>query len=195
MLTCPVCKCKFPIHYIRAGKPQKYCSKKCRYVGEKTKHTCKTCGKVFVRSFLGTKASHIYCSLACIQRSPCQFCGKTITGRSRFQSGVRRFCSRKCASVAHQVIGSKTAYKIKAFFQSLKKNGKIACNRCGTSDHRVLVVHHPSGRKNGHRKLELLCANCHHLVHWSKSQKHERDVEAARYIYAVKPNANLFSVA
>lgn len=189
MSVCPVCKCKFPIHYVHRGQPQKYCSKKCRYAGIKIKCVCRTCGKVFIRSWLGTRSSHIYCSLECHQRTPCKVCGTIITGRNRMNHRLRSFCGRRCSSIANQVLGKKkSSYTIKAFFECLQKQGEIKCSMCGCSDKRALAVHHPVGRKNGHNTLQVLCANCHHVLHWGTSTNRSRAIQIAEWLYKIRPD-------
>ncbi|MBI2450384.1 MAG: HNH endonuclease [Candidatus Nealsonbacteria bacterium] len=49
-----------------------------------------------------------------------------------------------------------------------RSNKKMMCVHCGTTDRRVLMVHHKDiNRKNNKIKnLIWLCQNCHHLTHY-----------------------------
>jgi 5-methylcytosine-specific restriction endonuclease McrA len=46
-------------------------------------------------------------------------------------------------------------------------NGKIVCQKCGNTDLRVLLVHHIDKNRNNNNpeNLQILCYNCHILVH------------------------------
>src|SRR5690606_16809045 len=144
---------------------KEYCSKKCRYSDSFIDKTCLTCGKVFTKNILSTK-SDSYCSLACIQRNPCELCGKIITGRRFFQSKPKRFCGRACAAFVNKTLKSKKTYIAQGFAQSIHIHGKIICNKCGNDDIQVMVVHHIDRDRlnNSMENLETLCANCHHKI-------------------------------
>lgn len=172
MDKCKMCDNTFKRKYRSKGLRKEYCSKKCRYSDFFVEKTCLTCGKLFTKNTLSTK-SDLYCSLACIQRHPCELCGKTITGRKTFQSFPKRFCSRACAAFVNVSLKAKKAYVCKGFAQSIKLRGEISCNRCGNDDIQVLVVHHLDGDRtnNSLENLETLCSNCHHRIHWGKGQR------------------------
>jgi len=183
MDKCKVCSVEFKRKYRMAKKRKVYCSKKCKYADSQVEKKCLTCGKSFTKNLL-SKKSDLYCSLACIQRHPCQLCEKIITGRVKFQSGEKRFCSRKCSNFVHRTLNSKISYMPNGFARSLKDHGKIICNKCGIEDIEVLVVHHiDRDRKNNKiENLETLCANCHHKIHWGTSEKRLKCVHLAHMI-------------
>ena len=182
MDTCPICGVEFPRHWRNKGVRQVYCSKACRYRAWFFEKTCPTCGKTFRTNKLSTRQD--YCSLACIQRSPCQLCGKIITGRATFQGGEKRFCSRKCANIVNRTMASKTKYVVFGFAWTIKRTGRLACEQCGQDNPARLVVHHRDRdrKNNAGENLETLCANCHAALHWSDSVHRTADVAVARII-------------
>lgn len=180
MDTCKVCPAQFKRKYIRAKQRQIYCSKKCRYIDSpKFECVCKTCGVSFSVIFLNKNKE--YCSISCAQRSPCQLCGKIITGRKTFQGGEKKFCSRKCSNFVNRTINSKKSYVSKGFSETIKKFGKIICERCNIDNINCLCVHHKDGDRgnNAIDNLETLCANCHHIEHWGEGSKRIKNVELA----------------
>lgn len=183
MDKCKVCKNTFKRKYPRGGKRKIYCSKKCRYSDSFITKTCPTCNKEFKKNFVTKNAE--YCSLSCIQRHPCQLCGKIITGRKTFQSGEKRFCSRQCSNFVHRTINSKKAYGAKGYANSLKKYNEIRCNKCGINDIRVLVVHHINSDRNdnSYSNLETLCANCHHILHWGETDNRLKLFDLAHLLF------------
>jgi hypothetical protein len=184
--TCPICNTQFRRKYSRSKQRKIYCSRSCRYKASAIECTCKTCGKSFT-AFIPRRNTE-YCSRACIERSPCLVCGETITGRASFQSGIRRFCSRKCASIANNCIDAKSNYVVKGFVSTLERIGKIACERCGFSNIFALHVHHVDRDRenNESTNLETLCANCHNIEHWNSSKSKTDKVEVAHFIYKTK---------
>lgn len=61
------------------------------------------------------------------------------------------------------------------------------CTKCGIDDKRVLQLHHKNKPKKGEMRqaswklikngeVELLCANCHLIVHYEKSETTNREV-------------------
>jgi hypothetical protein len=179
---CPICLTQFHRRWLRPGVKQTYCSKKCRYDAGRFPSHCKTCGKPFKSHKLRLHPD--YCSLACIERSPCQFCGRLITGRVKFQGGERRYCSRECAAFANLTFKSQTKYKVLAFLGCLQRHGKIVCERCGYDDVTGLVAHHRAGRAAGLcNDLEVLCGTCHVQEHWKNSKANAQNVQIARRIY------------
>ena len=171
MDKCKICENLFKRKYSRSKKKKIYCSKKCRYADSFVEKKCLTCGTVFNKNIL-SKGLDEYCSISCIQRHPCQLCGKIITGRKTFQSGEKKFCSRKCSNFVNRTMKSKVSYMPNGFARSIKDHGKIQCNRCGNEDIKVLIVHHiDRNRKNNKiENLETLCANCHHKIHWGQGE-------------------------
>lgn len=183
MDKCKLCDNVFKRKYRSKGILQEYCSRKCKYADAYVDKTCFTCGKLFTKNRL-SKKSDIYCCLACIQRHPCQLCGKTITGRVTFQSGNKKFCGRSCAAFVNRTLKSNIQYMPNGFAKSLKDHGKIICNRCFNDDMQVLVVHHidKNRKNNAVDNLETLCANCHHKTHWGESDKRLKCIQLAKMI-------------
>lgn len=177
---CPVCGKTFPRRSIHKGVRQKTCSKQCRYKSMPTvEKSCKTCGKNYTLKTLGAgRKNKDYCSLACIERSPCQLCGTIITGRHKFQCGERRFCSKQCSSIVNSTAKGKQNYVVRGFAACLNRINKIACEHCGFSIPEGLAVHHINGDHDdvSSDNLKVLCANCHSIEHWGSSQKRKNDV-------------------
>lgn len=182
MIECKVCGISFSLKYKRAGQKQIYCSKTCSYADHYVEKTCLTCGKNFTINTLN--AHREYCSLSCIERSPCQLCGKIITGRATFQSGERRFCSRRCASIVNSSMNPKKKYTTLGFAATIKRIGKLACECCGEDDVHTLIVHHVDRNHANltEDNLVTLCANCHFREHWKGSVTRQRTVQVAHYV-------------
>lgn len=183
MDKCIICENVFKRKYPRGGQRKIYCSKKCRYSdAKKYIKNCKTCNKEFTAIFLNKNKE--YCSLACIQRHPCQLCGITITGRKTFQGGEKKYCGRKCANFVNVTLKSKKAYVPKGFAQTLNNYGKIICERCKYDDVNCLCVHHKDGNRNNNSldNLETLCANCHHKEHWGDKDKRLKNINLAHML-------------
>jgi hypothetical protein len=182
MDQCEICGTAFKRHYRRGGKRQIFCSKACTYQARYVERVCLTCGKHFRRNTLARSHSTAYCSRACIERSPCQVCGEIITGRRVFQSGERRFCSRRCSSLANHVLSGEKNYVVKGFASCIRRNGKLSCERCGFDDARGLVVHHRDrDRANtAEENLETLCCNCHAIEHWPDSASKIMKLDVAK---------------
>lgn len=183
MDKCPVCSKEFKRKYSRAKQRQIYCSKKCRYIdAPKFVCKCKTCNKTFNVTHL--QKNKEYCSLACIQRHPCQLCGEIIKGRKTFQSKEKKYCSRKCASFVNATLRSSKKYVPLGFSETIKKYGKLICERCKIDDENVLCVHHIDNNRqnNDISNLETLCANCHHKEHWGGGDSRKKNVELAHML-------------
>ena len=184
MDRCVICSSEFRRKYSRGGQRKMCCSRKCSYkrkVQLLPFRPCKTCGKMF-RNTIRTKSE--FCSVSCFQRTPCILCGKIIIGRATFQSGKRRFCGRACASLVNKGAKSKIKYAVFGFVATLRKTGKIACERCGFDNPFGLTVHHKDRDRsnNAFENLETLCATCHQIEHWSESKKRTKDIfTATRY--------------
>lgn len=170
MDQCKVCGAPFKRHYRRGGERKIYCSKKCKYADGYTVCTCKTCGKEYRVNYF-SNGNREYCSAACIQRHPCDLCGKIITGRKTFQSKLKRFCSRSCANIVHRTSTTKSKYMVVGFVATIRRFGKLCCERCAEDHLEVLCVHHKDrNRKNSDPdNLETLCLNCHGREHWESS--------------------------
>lgn len=158
---CAICCNKFyakPSHKAKGWG--KYCSKACQYKGQKTGGmvSCNICGiKVY----------------------------KTRNDQSRSQSG-KYFCNKSCQTIWRnsQYSGvnhsnwtsGKASYRV-----ALLRSGRTqVCSKCGTSDKRVLAVHHKDRNRDNNNLSNLmwLCHNCHYLVHHDKT-------EAAGFVVAV----------
>lgn len=186
MDTCPTCKSTFPRKYIRKGQRKVFCSRQCRtYVSEIVEtRTCKTCGKQFGLSRLGVKRNRDFCSRECVARNPCQICGKMITGRNIMNGRVRAYCSRLCGAIANRTITGRKQYVHLAYMACLCRHGILCCERCGIQDTEVLVAHHQDGKKNGiHKNLEVLCANCHHKLHFGPSYLRSTHISRSMTIF------------
>lgn len=185
MDTCLNCPNIFRRKYIAKGKRKVYCSRQCALNAiKKVKHkkTCKTCLCVFYAGYNRKRSE--YCSRACIERHPCQLCGKIITGRVTFQSGQKRFCTRKCSNIFHRTLRSQTAYVARGFANSIKKHGKIKCQQCDLEEISCLCVHHidENRENNSPENLQTLCYNCHARLHWEDSANRLQNIQVAHAI-------------
>lgn len=151
---------------------------------------CEICSKEFY-----PKSSHVkmgwgkFCSSACHHVSmrtgkmvKCNECKikvyKNNTELSRSKSN-KFFCSKSCQTKwrnkyfsgnkhANWVQGESTYRKV-----LIGSDEEQICNRCRTTDTRVLVAHHiDHNRKNYDIKnLMWLCRNCHFLIHYDKLEE------------------------
>lgn len=148
------------------------------------KRKCVQCGNAFeTTNYFISKGQGRFCSRKCYYknarkgvRKKCDGCNKqvyrNVTQIKRSKSG-KFFCSKSCQTVWRNKHYSKekhTRWKGGEYtYRRLLKNTdtKIACLRCGTSDRRILAVHHKDG-DHSHNSVEnlcWLCHNCHALVH------------------------------
>lgn len=125
----------------------KFCSKACSFASMRTGISvkCDGCGVAVYRTPKYIKAS----------KSGKYFCGKSCQTRWR----NLEFIGNRHANWQH---GRGSYRKI------LKRSGtEPVCALCGSTDDRVLIVHHKDvNRKNNSlENLVWLCRNCHYLVH------------------------------
>lgn len=184
MDACDFCGTKFKRHYRRGGIRQRWCSKSCSIKGSRVPRKCETCGKDYSTTKLEVGPRLRYCSVACIERYPCLFCGEIIKGRVRFFNADKRFCSRKCANIAHKSMTAKKKYVVIGFAERVRSHGSLSCERCEIDDYRVLIVHH---RDRDHSNIDrsnlcVLCYNCHHVEHWKDAIVRKRSVGIAMLI-------------
>lgn len=163
---------------------QRFCSRRCRQLGQWCENECPTCHTRF-RVHFSSKNQKRFCCIACIPRGPCKLCGRTIHGVVG-----KSYCSMSCAAIANQTLKSKQKYITIGYAACLRRTGKIACERCAIDNPRVLQVHHRD-RNRKHTKpsnLEVLCANCHLLEHEHRrysGKKREEYVRVAEFIAAL----------
>jgi predicted nucleic acid-binding Zn ribbon protein len=153
---------------------------------------CKNCGKKFkIENYYRIKKGMAnFCSIECYLESRwskknCVVCGKEIPKESRHY----RYCSEKCYKKGLRLFDKQRWEKRKRRFKEakLKLIKKLGgkCMKCGFSDIMALEFHHLEKRndyqhnnerflkflKDNH-KLQLLCANCHRILHkergWGK---------------------------
>jgi len=179
---CLICSKDFHPLYTRKGQLSKYCSRKCSYRARDVERTCPTCNKVFTTNLVSMRKD--YCSRSCIEREPCQLCGQIITGRKKYQSGPRRYCSRKCANIVNRTLPAKKNYWTLGYAACLKRHGTLLCERCGFDVFSALVVHHVNHDHQDLRteNLIVLCANCHTTDHWPDSKAKEKRLITAKVL-------------
>lgn len=177
MDKCKFCKNVFPRKYRKKGIKKIYCSKKCRYADSYLIKFCQTCKKEFKHNFFSKKSS-LFCSLACIQRHPCELCGTIIKGRSKIHGKTKVFCSRSCSAFFYRTMKAKISYVPNGFCSTIKRLGEICCEKCGQKDIDFLCVHHinKNRRDNTMENLQTLCANCHHREHWKDSASRKKHI-------------------
>jgi len=104
-----------------------------------------------------------------------------IIGRKTFQSGEKKFCNRYCAVIANRAINGIYNYVSRGFAETIRRKGRVECERCGQTNIAALIVHH----KNRNRKdstasnLETLCATCHQIEHWQDSKERAKNLRLA----------------
>lgn len=146
---CLICKKSLLVKKSHAKRGWgKYCSKKCQFKGQYS-------GKWLQCDYCG---NNIYRRIADIRKS----------------KSKKFFCSRNChcswenenvrcgENAPNWVAGH---YVYRKIMKRLKIKEK--CARCGTTDKRVLVVHHKDKNRRNNKALNLiwLCRNCHCIVH------------------------------
>lgn len=149
IVRCKICKKSFyakPSH-LKLGYGQ-YCSRVCQAQGQrKGKNViCFSCGKRVWRmpkELRSSKSGKFFCNKSC----------QTLW-RNNYYSGERH---------PNWKGGEHQEYKI-----FLLRSGKEKiCQVCGTTDERILVVHHKDKIRSHNNICNLiwLCLNCHYLVH------------------------------
>ena len=150
---CKVCGTGFyakPSHKARGWG--RYCSKACQYKGQMTGTTfaCSVCGKDTYKNKLSTtrsKSGKYFCNKSC----------QTIWRNSQY-SGEKHL----------NWVTGKASYRA-----ALQRTGQQqVCQKCKTTDKRVLAVHHKDRNRDNNNLSNLmwLCHNCHYLVHHDKPE-------------------------
>lgn len=146
-----VCEsCKQPF-LTRASKPQKYCSVKCRGLGNRnrTALVCAFCGKDFDR-----QSSHLT-----ISKSKLHFCSRTCKDEAqKLKHGITEIWP------PHFGTGPED-------YRSKFTKEELACNRCGYKEFSCAVdIHHidRDTTNNNINNLIPLCSNCHKSLHFKK---------------------------
>jgi len=153
------------------------------------KRKCIYCGKEFIiqKYYLNTRHGK-YCSHKCYLKDKwgyekCKVCGNLIQSEKHI-----RYCSEKCLLKWRKQLSSKRAKerinKGKEIRLELIQKLGGECQKCGFSDERALEFHHLEKRKDYYynssrfiefqkknHKLQLLCANCHRILHKERGWK------------------------
>jgi len=193
-------KCEVCSNLLKTG--EKFCSRLCYHISTRGKYNsghentknfrfkkgksgyhhksrevqCKECKN----SFISTGALALFCSDKCKEKSRpdrlkkdfvCKFCEKAF--KRRAFNNACYFCSRECNGFFQMAYSGK-GYFYKAF--ALKDH---RCEICGENDYQVLVVHHlDRNRKNNDiGNLQILCANCHHRIHFGQGKERKIKIE------------------
>jgi hypothetical protein len=180
LIPCPICGNLFHRKYLRRDVLQTTCSREC---STKIEHEskCHICGTLFKHR--GRRHWH-YCSQTCKEKSRyinrgritrCEICRQAFLASNR-QNRVR-FCSQECSGIYSRLYESELNYRFKAFVYR-----GLSCEICGNTDQQVLVGHHKDNNRRNHtiENLQVICANCHHRHHWSKSKKLQLELEKAK---------------
>ena len=148
---------------------------------------CRICSKEFY-----IKPSHQklgwgkYCSIFC--RSKAQFTGKNVecyichttlyrpNKKLAHSKSQKYFCSKTCQTIwknSERIEEKSNRWKNgKNTYRNilLRKDIPYQCKLCGSSDIRILVVHHIDHDRTDNKvdNLIWLCLNCHFLVHHDK---------------------------
>ena len=146
--------------------------------------TCRLCKKTFT-----AKPSHIamgfgkFCSAACQYEAArtgtwlkCEECGKSVYRTPKYinaSKSKKYFCDKSCQTVWRnkEFSGVRHAgwkHGRGSYRNIMKRAGReVICEFCGTTNQRVIVVHHKdkNRRNNILSNLAWLCRNCHYIVH------------------------------
>ena len=157
---------------------------------------CRVCGKAIYRrpseviDGMGKYCSRKCYGIICRKEVPCIICGTPV-----LSSLNKKTCGEKCAKIHFSNVMTGLARKrdgLKRPIHELKNTQdirwrlieiKTKCRMCGCSDERVLVVHHidKNRRNNTVENLDLLCANCHAIVHYEdRKNKKKKYVKKRR---------------
>ena len=153
---------------------------------------CANCAK----EFISTAPNSRYCSSNCYKKSSliikrksfifCEVCGeKSIYKKC---GGVEKgFCSQLCSGIERTIFRSKSNYYYKALFAH-----GIKCDLCGNENYKHLVVHHKNRNRkdNSLENLQVLCANCHHEIHFGNAKIRTKRIE--NYLAIVRRNKDAF---
>ncbi len=140
---------------------------------------CANCNKVYKSN----APNAMYCSPKCSSKKShkktkyfCELCKKEFK-RRKTKNGYR-FCTHSCTSI-YRALKAEKNYYFKALLT--KKN---ECNKCKIDDLELLVVHHIdyNHSNNNVENLEILCANCHHKIHFGKGHNRRKLYKFKEYI-------------
>lgn len=152
VVICGICSDEFYAKpsQLRLGNG-KFCSLKCKRDAQKTGRyvTCHVCNKEIWRTpkdILKSASGYFFCSKNC-----------SMGWKNGKLAGKRHYMWRGGTSIYRRL--------------KLENSDRIECAHCKIDDQRVIVVHHKDhNRKNNQLdNLELLCRNCHYLVHDGKT--------------------------
>lgn len=195
-LVCQHCRAEFVAKGYLDGV-QKYCSLRCKYLGQSTVHTvpwdrspriCRGCEATFTPD----RDNRRYCSGECFKRTltiqdhVCHQCGTAFHKKRHVKAINRVFCSRKCKaqfySGGQHPLWQDTRQTDDrgpgwdAIAESIRKRDGYRCQRCGKKQtaRRKLDVHHKIPYRltadNSPGNLVSLCPSCHKIVEHSPGQ-------------------------
>lgn len=196
--TCEWCTSVFTCKTVR-----RFCTLSCWYNWTRGKsrnlnpvHVCTHCGKNFTRRFRSVKATK-FCTPNCYNewrrsKQPicvCRTCGckfRKVCGTPFTRPHQAWFCSQKCSSFSAYLSGG-LDYRIRGFIGTVKRVGKLCCERCGDENPHHLTVHHRDGNhsNNADDNLETLCANCHFEIHWTDKPSREHRLKRLQELIAI----------
>jgi len=145
---------------------------------------CKICSKEFFAKPSNLKRGYgKYCSVSCGRRGSrsgktvfCFICNNPVyraPEKLARAKSKKYFCSMSCSAIWRNSTRIGKAHPNwkhgKYAYKSILRRNKILemCSLCGTTDVRVLAVHHVDHDHSNNKlgNLAWLCHNCHHLVH------------------------------
>ena len=148
-IACTICSMSFyakPSHIAKGWG--KYCSKKCQYAGARRGAvvSCYRCSKEIYRSAkeqIRSQSGHYFCSKSC----------QTVWRNSQVFIGEKH--------------GNWTTGEASYRQRLLRSSTPTVCQKCHSTDTRVLAVHHKDKNRSNNTLSNLLwlCHNCHYLVH------------------------------
>lgn len=153
-----------------------------------TEVTCLHCKSIFLKSSYEIKRSKSrknFCSLDCKNKSSqnrlhvqCELCHcyfeRTESRTKKVKVSGLQFCSRSCKDLAQRLSSSVVGLRPKGYKNGYSVYRRIAfenkgrqCEHCQITNELVLCVHHKDRDRSNNSidNLEVLCYNCHVLVH------------------------------
>jgi hypothetical protein len=177
---CLLCGRDFPAYPPSREDNLKFCTALCanKYNADhrttkKQSKVCKNCGREFTTwESRTTKFCNKKCYGDWMRKTTmivCEYCGIEFHRRHSELSAKHHYCSRNCFALARLKKLPRNRHTKGLRNMLLKRDKLIKCCKCGFNVPAILVVHHKDGdrRNNNLSNLQILCPNCHSLLHYT----------------------------